>query len=107
MTEKRLLALLGFLLGLLGAVLILVRVLQVGRNETIDLDFFVRRLVDFVLGIGILLGSVFIFRGTTSSGGAVNLVVGAVGLLLGVDTTGAVLGIVSGILGIVASDTFR
>lgn len=107
MTEKRLLALLGFLLGLLGAVLILVKVLQVGRNETIDLDFVVRRIVDIVLGVVILLGSVLIFRGKSSSGGVVNLVVGAVGLLLGIDTTGAILAIVSGILGLVASDTFR
>src|SRR3972149_6616973 len=77
MSEKRILALLGFLLGLLSAVLIFVGALGIGGNQTVDLALVVERLVEIVLAVVILLGSLLIYRGESSSGGLVNLVVGA------------------------------
>ena len=106
MSEKRILALLGFLLGLLSAVLIVVGAVNPGGNPTIDLAFVVERLVEIVLAVVILLGSLLIYRGKSSSGGLVNLVVGLVALFLpGIGDTEAVLAIVSGILGFVASES--
>jgi len=108
MTEKRLLALLGFLLGLAAAVLILIRALDVGRNPTFDLDFVLRHIVALVFAVAILLGSVLIYRAKYSAGGFVNLVLGVVGIFLaGIGTDAAALAIVSGILGIVSAESIR
>ena len=107
MSEKRILALVGFLLGLLSGVLILVNAFQVGRSQTIDLAFVAGRFVEIVLGVVILLGSLLLYRGRSSAGGLVNLVIGIVGLVIGLGTTESALAIVSGLLGIVASEALK
>lgn len=108
MSEKRILALLGFLLGLLSGVLILVGAFRLGRNEAIELALVLSRVVEIVIAVVILLASLLIYRGKSSVGGLVNLVVGIVALFLpGIGVTEAVLAIVSGLLGIVASDALR
>ncbi len=108
MSEKRILALLGFLLGLVAAVLILVRSLDFGRNPQLDVDFVLRHVVALLIAVAILLGSVLIYRAKSSTGGLVNLLLGVVGLFVtGVGQDAAVLAIVSGVLGILAAETFR
>jgi len=104
MTEKRILAILGLLFGLLAGLLVLVGALTFGRNQPIDLALLFERLVTLVLGIAILFGSVLIYRGTYSGGGLVNLIMGVVVFLVSRDTLAAVLAIVSGVLGFLANE---
>lgn len=111
MSEKRLLAILGLILGLLSALLILIGLFTIGRRENLDLQFFLERIVGFVFGVAILLGSLLIYRGKYRTGGLVNFLLGVVALVLGfvfrVGTVEAVLAIISGILGLLAADRFR
>lgn len=102
MSEKRILALLGLLLGLIAGVLLLVGAVQ-GARQSITLDFLLQRAVIAVLGLAILFGSLLIYRGKHKSGGLVNLVLGLVVLVLSYGTTTeAVLAVISGVLGLVA-----
>lgn len=96
--------LLGLLLGLLAALLVLLSILNVGRNTTINLEFVLDRLVSVVLGVGLLFGSILIYRGKYSSGGIANLVLGVVVLIIGPSSVGGILAIISGILGILANE---
>lgn len=108
MDEKRVLALLGFLLGLVAGVLILVGAFQLGRNQSITIELIAERIVQVVLGVVILFASLLIYRSTTNAGGFVNLIVGIIGLFVPpIGTTEAALAIISGILGLIASGTFK
>lgn len=106
MSERRLLALIAFLLGLLGGLLILARGLdQLQRSfSPSQLSSLVDVLVVGILGIAILLGSLLIYRGQTGSGGILNILLGVVALILNTSTEGAILAIVSGVVGLVASE---
>ncbi len=104
MSEKRILGLLGFLLGLLAGVLILVYAFELGRNQTVTVEFILERLVRIIFGALILLGSLLLYRGSYSTGGIVNLVLGIVGLVIGVYQVGAILALLSGVLGLVANE---
>lgn len=104
MTEKRLLALLGFLLGIVAFAFVLLRAIQFGRNQTLDAAFLLSRFVDVVLAIALLLGSVMIYRGSYSGGGVINLVLGIIVLVWTGDWTAAVLAIISGVLGFAAAE---
>ena len=105
MTEKRLLALLGMILGLIAGVLILADVVIVRGNPTIDLDFVVSRGVQLVVAIALLFGSVLLYRGRGMSGGLVNLIFGIVAFAFGYGELEAVAGVLSGILGLLAGQT--
>lgn len=108
MDEKRVLALLGFLLGLVAGVLILVGALELGRNQSITVELIAGRIVQVVFGVVILFASLLIYRRTTNAGGFVNLIVGIIGLFVpGIGTTEAALAIISGILGLIASGAFK
>ncbi|MEK6988029.1 MAG: hypothetical protein AABX97_08060 [Candidatus Thermoplasmatota archaeon] len=104
MSEKRILGLLGFLLGLLAGVLILVYAFELGRNQTVTVEFILDRLVRIVFGALILLGSLLLYRQRYSTGGIVNLAIGIVGLVIGVYQVGAILALLSGVLGLVANE---
>jgi len=103
MTEKRLLALLAMLIGLIGGLLVLVAALDITRGR-LDLGVAVNSFVSALLGIAILFGSLLIYRGKYSSGGIVNILLGIVALILGAGTLGGILTIVSGVIGLVASE---
>ncbi len=108
MTEKRLLALLAMLIGLVGGLLILVGVLDIGRGQTFDLTVVANSVVALVIGIAILAGSLLIYRGKYSSGGIINILLGIVALVVPqTSTTGGILAIISGIVGLVASEAGR
>ncbi|HYY47695.1 MAG TPA: hypothetical protein VFA17_03335 [Thermoplasmata archaeon] len=106
MTEKRILALLALLIGLIGGLLILSRNLNSVRLGQ-SLSSFLDVLVFLILGLAILLGSVLIYRGNYAAGGIVDILLGAVALVLQADTTGAILAIVAGVIGLVAVETRR
>ena len=104
MTEKRLLALIAMLIGLIGGLLILVGALDIGRQ--FNLNLAVSAIVSALLGVAIVLGSLMIYRGKYGSGGLVNIVLGIIVIVLGYgSTTGGILAIISGVLGLVASES--
>lgn len=98
------LAILGLLLALLAGALILAAAIQVGRNETIDLNFVVNHLVSGLIGLALIFGGVVIYGGRYSSGGFVNLVIGIVAIILQQSVVAGILGIVSGIFGLLAHE---
>lgn len=105
MTEKRLLALLATLIGLVGGLLILVDVVDIGRRQNLDLTFVINSVVAIIVGIAVLAGSLLIYRAKYSSGGIINVILGLVALVLpGTSDTGGILAIISGIVGLVASE---
>ena len=103
MSEKRLLAFLAAILGLVAGVLILAAAAGQGALNVIGI----------VLGFGILYGSYLIYRGRASwfswgrtrTGALINLVLGLVTLFVpgGVGGVLSVLAIVSGFLGLLAA----
>jgi len=104
MTEKRILALLAVLIGLIGGLLILVNVLTAAQGGQFNLERAINVAIAALLGIAILVGSLLIYRGKYSSGGIVNILLGIVTLILGLNFTGGILAIVSGVIGLVASE---
>jgi len=107
-TEKRILALLAMLIGLIGGLLILVGALDGlrGIDLTGNLTRVVNLVIATVLGIAIILGSLMIYRGKYGSGGIINIVLGIIVIVLGYgSTTGGILAIISGVLGLVASES--
>lgn len=108
MTEKRILALLAMLIGLIGGLLILIDVFDFIRSPNLDVTRVAYALIAGFLGLAILLGSVMIHRGRHSTGGILNIVPGVVALVLpGSNHTGGILAIVSGILSFVTGEMGR
>ena len=103
MSEKRLLALIALLIGLVGALLILTDALNAVRG-TIDLASALSLLIFVILGVAILLASFLIYRGKYGSGGILNILLGVVALILQADRTGAILAIVAGVVGLIAAE---
>ncbi|MGQ0797152.1 MAG: hypothetical protein ACT4OI_04700 [Methanobacteriota archaeon] len=103
MPERRILAIVGLILGLVAGVLLLVDTFQLRGNQAITLEFLLDRAVEFVVSLGILFGSLLLFRAKYSAGGLLNLVLGIAALVLAYDTTAGALAVVSGILGLVAT----
>ena len=103
MTEKRVLALLAMLMGLIAGLLILVNALDIGRSN-LTLGQVLNAGIAALLGIAILVGSLLIHRGKYSSGGIINILLGIVALILAISTTGSILAIVSGVIGLVATE---
>jgi len=102
--EKRLLAIVSLVLGLVSAVLIL---LAATSGRSVD-------VLGLLIGLGVLYGSYLIFRGKTSllfgwakgrSGALINLLLGIITLIVpgGVGGTAAILAILSGVLGLLAA----
>jgi len=106
MTERRLLAILGFLLALVGGLLAILAALGFGRFENLSLEDVARRIVDIILGIAAILGGVFIYKGRMSTGGLLTIVIGVVLIVVQARLSlEGVLIIVGGILGVVGAET--
>jgi hypothetical protein len=101
MTERRLLALIALLIGLVGGLLILSD--RLGSISFTRLESFLNALVFLILGLAVLLGSVLIYRGNYGSGGVVNILLGVVSFILQAHQIGAILAIVAGVIGLAAS----
>ncbi len=106
MSEKRDLAIIGLLLGLIAGALVLADSLGgFGRNITsITIGDLLARAVFIILGIGILFGSVLIYRRDYSTGGILNLVLGILVIVLGAGLLSGVLALISGVLGLLAHE---
>lgn len=105
--DRRVLALLALVLGIVGGVLFLVEALRFGQNPTIDLSFILDRLLLFVVAILVILGGVVIWRGNALGGGLLNIILGVIGFVLSLGLTGSLLALISGILGLVAGPSRR
>lgn len=105
MTEKRLLALLGFLLGLVGGILLLADGIDAGRR-TIDLAFLLERGAQLLVAVAILFGSLLVYRGTSGAGGAILVALGILAILLW-DTTAGAVALVGGVLGLLGSGAIK
>ncbi len=103
MTEKRLLALVALLIGLVAGLLILVDAVNAIQQYS-NLGSMLGQLVGVVLGVAILLASLLIYRSKYSSGGILDILLGVVGLVLRLNSTGGILAIVAGVVGLIASE---
>ncbi|TLZ92854.1 MAG: hypothetical protein E6J95_08440 [Methanobacteriota archaeon] len=103
MTEKRLLALIALLIGLVGGLLILNEAVR-GFRGVSDLAAILSALVPLVLGIAILAASLLIYRSKYGSGGLLDIILGVVALILQLNQIGSILSIVAGVIGLVASE---
>ncbi len=104
MSEKRDLAIVGLLLGLLGGALVLSHTVDLGRFANITVASLVAEAVDLILGIAVLLGALLIYRARYSTGGILNLILGIIILVQGPDALGGVLALISGIVGLLANE---
>jgi len=105
-SEKKLLAILSFLLALIGGILVLVGVFNVSRNTNIDLNYLGRHAVELILGFGAILCGIYAYKGHINTGGLLTVVVG---ILIAVDQgrvglEGALV-ILGGVLCIIAAET--
>ena len=104
MSEKRLLAVLGFLLALIGGILVLADSLTGIRGNT-SLDELALRAVGVILGIAAFLGGLFIYKGRMSTGGLLTIIIGVLIFILRPGSLlEAILVIIGGVLGIVGSE---
>src|SRR5436853_7242011 len=103
MTEKRLLALIALLIGLVGGLLILNEAVR-GFRGVSDLAAILSALVPLVLGIAILAASLLIYRSKYGSGGLLDIILGGVALILQLNQIGAIPAIVAGVLGPVPAE---
>ncbi len=103
MTEKRLLALVAFLIGLVAGLLILVEAVN-GIQQFSSLNSMLGQLVGVVLAVAILFASLLIYRSKYSSGGVLDILLGVVALVLHLNSTGGILAIVAGVVGLIASE---
>jgi len=104
MSERRLLAVLALLLGLVGALLVLINFRLPRENQ----DFVVWLggiAVDAVLALVAIGGSLLIYGSKYRAGGIINVVAG-IAILIVTSTTSGLLIIFSGVLGLVAAGTF-
>src|SRR2546430_17703679 len=99
MTEKRLLALVAFLIGLVGGLLILVE----GANGIQRFSSFgstVSQLVGAIVGVAILVGSLLIYRSKNGPGGLLDILLAVVALLLLLKSPGGILPTGLGVVGL-------
>ena len=105
MTERRLLTLLALLLGLLGALLVLLGFRLPNPNEPFS-QWLGKIAVEGILALVALGSSLLIFGGQYRVGGIMSIVIGIAILIVGSDTAGLLV-VFSGILGLVAAGTFQ
>ncbi len=105
MSEKRDLALVGLILGLIGGALVLAGALgPFDRNlANITLSQVLGSAVALILGLAILFGSLLLYRRQYSTGGILNLVLGILAIVLTLSLLGGVLAIISGVCGLLAN----
>ncbi len=103
MTERRIFAILGFLLALVAGLLLILAALDFGRS--VDLDTVVRHIIGLVLGIAAILGGVMMYKGPRmTEGGIVTIVIGVLVIVLGQGFEAAILLLVAGVLGLVGTE---
>ncbi|HKZ64382.1 MAG TPA: hypothetical protein VJ400_08065 [Thermoplasmata archaeon] len=106
MSERRLLAVLALLMGLLGALLILLG-FGLPRGNQDFLQWLGEIAVSGILALAAIVGSLLTYGGQYRVGGIVNLVIGVGLLILRESLAGSLLIVFSGILGLVAAASAR
>ena len=104
MAARRVIAIIAFLIGAVGVILIL-RTLTLPGNQDF-LDWLRDIAILSILGLVALLGCVLITGHDPKYGGIVNIIVGFVLLILGRNLIGSLLVLFSGLLGLVIAGTF-
>ncbi len=105
MSEKRLLAILGFLLALIGGILVLAGALNLPRSGNLDLSAIAERAVEGILGVAAILSGLYMYRGRMSTGGLATLVIGiAIMIATRSISLEAVLVAVGGAFGIIGAE---
>ena len=109
MSEKRDLAIVGLILGLLGGALVLASSLGPFDHgfSSINLESLLGSAVFLILGLAILFGSLLLYRGQYSTGGILNLILGILVLILGPSQLGGILALISGVVGLLANEARR
>jgi hypothetical protein len=99
--SKQLIALIAFLLGLVGGVLLLVNLIEAipriieGRGEAIG------PLITIIIGIIAIIASLMIWKGSYFAGGVINIVLGIIAIVYGNRSEGVLI-LLSGVLGVIA-----
>lgn len=106
MSERRLLAFIALLLGLLGAVLVLLG-FRLPRVNQDFLNWLGQIALKGILALVAIGGSLLIFGRAYRAGGVVNVIIGVAMLLLGAGLAGPLLVTFGGILGLVAAGTLE
>ena len=102
MSERRLLAVLALLLGLVAGLLLLIEVMRIPRQVTAD--WFIRVAIRAVLGLAVIIGALIIYGRRYLQGGVLNVAVGLVVLLFFGDASAGILAVISGLLGVFAGE---
>lgn len=104
MAARRVIAIIAFLIGAVGVILILRTLALPGSQDFLD---WLRDIAILsILGLVALLGCVLIAGHEPQYGGIVNIVVGFILLILGRSLIGSLLVLFSGLLGLVIAGTF-
>lgn len=106
MSQRRLLAVLALLLGLLGALLVLLGLYPRGGRIEDLLAWLGGIAVRAILAVAAVVGSLLVYGRKYQAGGVVNIVIGIALLLVDAGLAGPLLVVFSGILGLVAGGTF-
>jgi hypothetical protein len=102
MKSKQLLALIAFVLGIVGGVLLLVNFLEAiprileGRGDT-----GIGSLITIAIGIIAIIASLMIWKGSYFAGGVINIILGIIAIVYGHRSEGVLI-LLSGVLGVVA-----
>jgi hypothetical protein len=101
MKSKQLIALIAFLLGLVGGVLLLVNFLEAIPRILERGDISIGSLITIAIGIIAVIASLMIWKGSYFAGGVINIVLGIIAIVYGNRSEGVLI-LLSGVLGVVA-----
>jgi hypothetical protein len=101
MKSKQLIALIAFLLGLVGGVLLLVNFLEAIPRILERGDISIGSLITIAIGIIAVIASLMIWKGSYFAGGVINIVLGIIAIVYGNRSEGVLI-LLSGVLGVIA-----
>jgi hypothetical protein len=101
MKSKQLIALIAFLLGLVGGVLLLVNFVEAIPRILERGDISIGSLITIAIGIIAVIASLMIWKGSYFAGGVINIVLGIIAIVYGNRSEGVLI-LLSGVLGVVA-----
>ncbi len=103
MTQRRLLALLALLLGLVAGLLLLLTILHIPRDVT--LNWIIEEAVLAIIGLIIIVAGLIIYGGNYLIGGILCVVLGLLVLIYWQKIDVGLLSLLAGILAIIAEES--
>ena len=103
MSQRRLLALLSLLLGVVAGLLLLLHLLDWPNSVT--LDWFVHTALLAILGVVVIIGAWATYDRQYAFGGVLNIIIGLIVLIYWHDVLPGVFALLGGILGVVAGES--